>query len=161
MFGYYIWKHVASVLARNVNLVVIFIALLYYYLRSAFIAIKYFSSAGLSVLELALPFFIILPIVFSAFLCIDLLEQGASLWAAGSACGQLALFILLKLLHNFLRLIWHGQEISRILEGLVLLFLLFGETCHHHPGFAHSSITQSPFPFLRGPHITVEVGAAI
>jgi len=67
---------------------------------------------------------------------------------------------LLKLLHDLLGLIRHGQEVGRILKGLLLLFLLLGEAYHHHPGFAHAAITQSALSFLRGPHITVEVGAA-
>jgi hypothetical protein len=54
-------------------LIVIVIALLYYYLGGVFIAIKPCSSSGLSVLEVALPFFLVLTIVLSALLGICLL----------------------------------------------------------------------------------------
>ena len=86
-------------------MIVIFIALLYYYLGGIFIGIKPCSSSGLSILEVALPFFLVLTIVLSALLGVCLLQQSAPLWAAGSARSQLAFFVLLKLLHDLLSLV--------------------------------------------------------
>ena len=75
---------------------------MYYYLWSVFIAIKPRPS-DLSVLEVALPLFLVLAIVLPALLGVCLLQESASL--GGSTSGHLAVFVFLQLFHDLLGLV--------------------------------------------------------
>jgi hypothetical protein len=57
----------------------------------------------MSVLEVALPLFLVLAIVLPALLGVYLLQKSASLW--GSARRYLAVFVFLQLFHDLLGLV--------------------------------------------------------
>ena len=134
MFRYYIREHVAPILAKHINLVLILIPLLHYYLWSIFIALE--STTGMSVLEVTFSFLFVLIVTEAALLGISLFEYTATIRTACRANSDLTLRVLApQLFHDLLGLVRHSQKVSSIIIGHVTLDRLFVNACHEHPRF--------------------------